>query len=42
MRQMATTPENITGTIKKYFQLRKVTTTKQAARLQATSRIYDK
>jgi hypothetical protein len=36
IRQRVTMAENISGTTKKYLQLRKVTTTKQAAKLRVT------
>jgi hypothetical protein len=36
IRQRVTMPENISGTTKKYLQLRKVTMTKQAAKPQVT------
>jgi hypothetical protein len=39
---MATAPEKISGTMKKYFQLKNVTTTKHAARLQVMTGIADR
>ena len=42
MRQMVMTPEKIIGTMKKYFQLKNVTTTKHAARPHVTTGIANK
>jgi hypothetical protein len=42
IRQMVMTPEKIIGTIKKYFQLKNVTTRKHAARAHVTTGIANK
>jgi len=42
MRQMVMTPEKIIGPMKKYFQLKNVTMTKQAARPHVTTGIANK